>query len=78
MLEIVAKMSKSSGLSGNDINFEFVKTPAAPQDFDKVEDCGVPTTRVCWSLLELFEATPELQDAQLSFRDFMRASLYDD
>jgi hypothetical protein len=38
-------MAEKSGVTGAD--FEFVKTPAYPKpDFDKLEDVGVPTTRV--------------------------------
>lgn len=30
-----------------DIDFEFIETPDFPEpNFDKQEDCGVPTTRV--------------------------------
>jgi hypothetical protein len=37
-------MAKPANVTGAD--FEFVKTPAYPKpDFDKLEDCGVPTTR---------------------------------
>lgn len=38
-------MAEKSGVTG--LDFEFVKTPAYPKpDFDKLEDVGVPTTRV--------------------------------
>src|SRR5699024_1040233 len=41
-------MSKSTSLNGSDSEFEFVETPkATPPSFDKEEDCGVRTTKVC-------------------------------
>lgn len=41
----VDTMAKPANVTG--VDFEFVKTPVYPKpDFDKLEDCGVPTTRV--------------------------------
>lgn len=43
-------MAEKSGVTG--LDFEFVKTPAFPKpDFDKLENVGVPTTRVSLDIM---------------------------
>jgi hypothetical protein len=43
-------MSKPTSVTGSESEFEFVETPkAGPPTFEKDEDCGVKTTKVCFA-----------------------------
>lgn len=62
-------MAEKSGVTGAD--FEFVKTPPYPKpDFDKLEDVGVPTTRVSFDLTLMIVALSVLFDARESMLIF--------
>lgn len=44
------KMSKPTSVTGSESEFEFIETPKpTPPTFEKEEDCGVRTTKVCWT-----------------------------